>query len=359
MNRALKKINKLIYPQKLFFPPEYIILGVNNICNLHCKMCDVGVGFKESHFYDHMMGAQPTNMPLDLVKKVVDDIEKYFPKAKLGFAFTEPIIYPHLIESLAYADTKGIYTSMTTNGSKLPKLAKELCEVGLNELCISLDGPQEIHNAIRGNRNSFQWAIDGIKEIVAQPGRKPDIKIYCAINETNIGHLSEFASYFREFSIQELGFMHYTFVTDNMAKIHNEKFQSDYAATSSNMTHADFEKFDLNKLHEEIQLISSASFPFPITFSPHITDRDKLNQFYLRPEEKIGKTCNNIFTSMMIKSNGDCIPAHSRCYQVNAGNMYKSSLKEIWNSASISQFRKTIMENGGMLPACTRCCSAY
>lgn len=38
----------------------------------------------------------PINIPLDLIKKMID-------QAKLGYVFTEPLIYPHLIESLKYA----------------------------------------------------------------------------------------------------------------------------------------------------------------------------------------------------------------------------------------------------------------
>ncbi len=359
MNRILKKINKLAYPEKLFFPPEYIILAVNNICNLHCKMCDVGVDFKESNFYDHMMGTHPINMPLELVKKVIDQMESNFPKAKLGFAFTEPIIYPHLIESLNYANSKGIFTSMSTNGSKLPKLAKELCASGLNELYVSLDGTPEIHNSIRGNKNSFRWAIDGINEVLACNGKKPSISIQCAITQWNIGHLVGFVELFKILPLKQIGFMHYTFVTDNMAKVHNDILKGIYPALSSNVSELNIEQMDMKKLHEEIMQLMVAKYPFPIIFSPKIKDIEKLKEYYFQPEKKIGKTCNDVFSSIMIKSDGEVIPAHSRCYQVNAGNIYQNNLSEIWNSAPLVQFRKTLIKHGGLLPACSRCCSAY
>ncbi len=358
VQRVLRKINKVFYPQRLFFHPEFIILGVNNICNLHCKMCDVGADFRESNFYDHMMGAQPMNMPLDLLKRVVDDMARSFPSAKLGFAFTEPIIYPHLIEGIQYAAEKQIYTSMTTNASKLPKLAEQICNAGLKELCISLDGPEEVHNAIRGNKHSFEWAINGIEAVLRQK-KRPTIKIFCSINEWNIGVLESFANYFSSLKIEEIGFMHYTFVTDKMAVEHNKLFHSTYPTTASNMSEADFGKLNIELLYQEISNLRNKNYPYKISFSPELHTKEQLTEFYFTPEKKIGRTCNNIFTSVMIKSNGDVIPAHSRCYNVNAGNMYNNSLTEIWNSAIISEFRKTIVKHGGMLPACTRCCSAY
>ena len=49
-----------------------------------------------------------------------------------------------------------------------------------NEINISLDGPAEIHNEIRGHKNSYQRAIEGIEVLMAQP-KRPKISIYCVI----------------------------------------------------------------------------------------------------------------------------------------------------------------------------------
>ncbi len=152
----LKSINKRFYPQNLFYGPEWIVLGVNNVCNLHCKMCDVGIEYTASNFYQNLMGTSPLNMPIELIKKIFTETSRYFPKTKIGYAFTEPLIYPHLIESLNCAKEKKLYTSITTNALTLKQKAKDLCNAGLNDIFISLDGPEKIHNEIRGNKNSFQ-----------------------------------------------------------------------------------------------------------------------------------------------------------------------------------------------------------
>ncbi len=72
-----KSINKRLYPQKLFYGPEWIVLGVNNICNLHCKMCDVGIEYTASNFYQNLMGTSPINMPMELIKILFDQTAKY------------------------------------------------------------------------------------------------------------------------------------------------------------------------------------------------------------------------------------------------------------------------------------------
>ena len=106
MKTYLKNVNKKLLPEKYFFSPEWIVLGVNNICNLHCKMCDVGVKNLDSNFAQNLVGTNPINMPLELLKKIINQTAKYYPNSKLAYAFTEPLVYPHLIDSLYYAKKK-------------------------------------------------------------------------------------------------------------------------------------------------------------------------------------------------------------------------------------------------------------
>src|SRR5215212_4601825 len=54
------------------FAPEWLILCINNFCNLKCRMCDVGIGERASVFYANMIGDDPTNMSLDLLKQTLD-----------------------------------------------------------------------------------------------------------------------------------------------------------------------------------------------------------------------------------------------------------------------------------------------
>jgi MoaA/NifB/PqqE/SkfB family radical SAM enzyme len=359
MQRIFRKANILLSPGHLYYDPDWLVLGVNNVCNLHCKMCDVGTGYEESNFYYNLAGAQPLNMPLELIKEIIDQCAKYFPRTKIGYAFTEPIIYPHLVESLEYANSKGLYTTVTTNGSKLPKLAEDLQHAGLNEIFISLDGPSQIHNAIRGNKHSFEWAIEGMEKIAGMKKNFPKMSVFSAITEWNIGHLVDFTESFRSMPLKQLGFMHTNFTNDEMALVHNEKFGTSFPATASNMKGINLEMMNLEKLLEEITTLRERTFPFNVSFSPLITTMEGLRNFYQHPENRIGKICNDAFRTIMIKSDGSVIPAHGRCYKVEAGNLYRQNLEEIWNSATLAQFRKALINEGGLLPACTRCCSAF
>ena len=358
LTRTLKKANKVFRPEKLFFSPEFIVLGVNNVCNLHCKMCDVGTQNLETNFAQNLLGSHPLQMPIDLFKIIVDQTAKYFPKAKIGYAFTEPLVYTHLKESLSYAREKGLATTITTNALNLKRRADDLVEGGLSELYISLDGLEETHNYIRGNKRSFQKAIEGI-EYISSLKNAPEISVYCVITEWNYMELEAFVSYFDKLPIKHLGFMHQNFITEQLAESHNALYGNTYRATHSNIEETDFSKIDLKQLQEEVLKIKSNKYSFTPSFSPDIDNLERLQTYYNQPEKKMGKTCNDVFTNLMIKTDGSVIPAHGRCYNVSMGNIYENTLEEIWNGKQYGEFRKTIVKAGGLLPACNRCCSAF
>jgi len=354
----LKKLNKKYFPNKYLFAPEWIVLGVNNVCNLHCKMCDVGTNNTNTVFANNLIGNTPLNMPIELIKKVYDQIAIHYPKTKIGYAFTEPLVYPQLEESLVYAKNKNIYTTLTTNALALKQKAHSLIEGGLNELYISLDGPQEIHNEIRGHKKSFQKAIEGINEILKYK-KRPKISIFCVITEWNIGYLNEFLDFFKDYPLEQIGFMHANFTHQHIADKHNLIWKNSYPATASNVEEVNIDNFDLDVLWDEIKEIKNANYSFNVSFSPKISSKEKLEEYYHKPEVLIGKQCNDIFTNIMIKSNGSVIPAHGRCYNLELGNIYNNNLKEIWNSSILNKFRMDLSNNNGLLPACSRCCSAF
>jgi radical SAM protein with 4Fe4S-binding SPASM domain len=358
ITKTIKKINKSLLPGRLLFDPEYIVLGVNNICNLHCKMCDIGTKNTETSFAQNLIGTKPLNMPIELIKIIFDQLAEFFPKTKIGYAFTEPLIYPHLKESLQYALEKGLKTTITTNGYVLKEKAQDIVEGGVKELFISLDGLEKTHNFTRGNDKSFQRAIAGIEEI-SRHENAPLISVFFVITEWNYSEMVKFADYFSSLPIKHIGFLHQNFVTKEQADNHNYKYGSYCKATYSNVECVDFSKIDLKKLKNEIELVKSKTYPFSIGFSPEMESLDQLEKFYFHPEIRIGKICNDVFTNMMIKSDGSVIPAHGRCYNLKMGNVYANNLKEIWNSNDYAHFRKELLKAGGLFPACSRCCSAF
>lgn len=321
-------------------------------------MCDVGLQNNDTVFATNLVGTKPLNMPLELLERILTQAKSSMPSVKIGYAFTEPLVYPHLIPSLEIANELLLFTSITTNGLTLPQKAEDLSRVGLNEINVSLDGPAAIHNEIRGNSKSFQKAVQGL-EMLAAMEHRPEMSVYCVITEWNIGHLISLAESLAHLPLKTLGFMHTNFTTQAIADEHNAMFGKHYEATTSNLGEIDPSSYDLKTLSKEITELKRRDWPFEISFSPDVEGMAALETFYHHPEVLIGKRCNDAFRNIMIKSDGSVIPAHGRCYNIALGNVNDKSISDIWNGAVAARFRKDLNNAGGLLPACSRCCSAF
>lgn len=353
----LRVANLKLLPGHLLVGPQWIVLGVNNACNLHCLMCDVGLGRDETNFGRNLTGSRPLDMPWDLYEKVVEEAAGSRPRPRLGFAFTEPLLWKPLPEAVALARSKGLSSAVTTNGWRLPELAAPLAEAGLDDLYVSLDGPPDAHDRIRGRDGSFERAFRGIEALLARSPR-PAVSVFCVVTPWNVARLAEFASLFAPLPLAALGCMHANFTTDAMAAAHNTVHGATYPATPSNLGPLDPKAYDLPALAAEIARVRALSLPFRVSFSPEIDSIEGLQRFYLEPSLPWGRVCGDAARSLMVKSDGRVIPAHGRCYDVTVGNLRDSSLGQIWNSPEMAAFRKTLAGAGGLLPACTRCCSA-
>ena len=175
----------------------------------------------------------------------------------------------------------------------------------------------------------------------------------------NIGYLKDFLDYFKDFPLERIGFMHPNYTSEEMAETHNQLWSEYYKATASNLDEVNIENFNLQLLWDEIQNIKSSNYNFEVNFSPELATKKQLDVFYNKPEHYIGKRCDDVFSNIMIKSDGSVIPAHGRCYNLELGNLYQSSLKSIWESKVLKNLRSDLNKAGGLFPACSRCCSAF
>jgi MoaA/NifB/PqqE/SkfB family radical SAM enzyme len=104
----------------------------------------------------------------------------------------EPFLYRGLEEILAHAKSLGLHTTVTTNGfftgkDRLGPL-RELIDV----LAISLDGPPEMHNQVRGSARAFERLEAGLVHI-----RKAEIPFgfIHSLTQRSWEHLLWIASY--------------------------------------------------------------------------------------------------------------------------------------------------------------------
>jgi radical SAM protein with 4Fe4S-binding SPASM domain len=99
------------------------------------------------------------------------------------FSGGEPLVRKDLPELAKFAVSKGMRAVISTNGTLITKeKAKELKEVGLSYVGISLDGGEDIHDKFRGVPGSFKKALQGVENCQAE-GLKVGLRF--TINKRN------------------------------------------------------------------------------------------------------------------------------------------------------------------------------
>ena len=345
--------------------PAWLILVVNNNCNLRCKMCDVGLGETSSVFYTHLVGDDPRNMSHALLARILSQAKAFSPHPKIGLAFTEPLIHRDILDFCRTIVQEGFFCSITTNGFMLPRLARDLVEIGVDEITVSADGPQDVHNRIRGRSNSFQKLYAGVEALNHWRNtlgrRRPIVRFSYTITDENYTDLSAFVEEIAPLQPRDIVVSHLNFISEEMATVHNAGAGAELPVCRSNLGTMDLETIDLNAMGEALRALkalmhSRPDLP-PIQIVPDLNTLEELQTYYLDPLTFIGgRRCTDPWQMMMIRTDGSVIPAHGRCYDYPIDNVHEAPLYTLWNHERFRTFRKLLQAEGGTLQACARCC---
>jgi Fe-coproporphyrin III synthase len=130
-----------------------VVWNVTQACNLKCVHCYARA--RERSASKELSRRQG----LDLI----DDLAGFGVPVVL-FSGGEPLIHPDLTDLARHAAAKGMRCVISTNGTLIsPKKARELKEIGLSYVGVSLDGMQEVHDRFRGKKGAFAEAMAGIR----------------------------------------------------------------------------------------------------------------------------------------------------------------------------------------------------
>jgi MoaA/NifB/PqqE/SkfB family radical SAM enzyme len=123
-------------------------------CNLQCLHC-----------YSSSSPAEHATLPIDLLCSALDDAsaEGY---TVAGVSGGEPLLYPQLRSLLLHAQSRGMITTVTSNGMLLDDRRLATLDGALDLLAISLDGVPASHARMRNNERAFdsmQKNLDGVR----------------------------------------------------------------------------------------------------------------------------------------------------------------------------------------------------
>jgi MoaA/NifB/PqqE/SkfB family radical SAM enzyme len=144
---------------------------VTNRCNLRCSYCDRPDAGRGELGHTDALGL------IDLLAKAGC--------VRLSLTGGEPLAREDLPILLARARFRGIATNINTNGILIPK-RMEVVRLA-DAIVVSLDGPREINDALRG-RGSFEGALEGARK--AQEAGVP-VSFYTVLGKSNLPALAD------------------------------------------------------------------------------------------------------------------------------------------------------------------------
>ncbi len=125
--------------------PFQMTFSLTNRCNFRCEYCEIPLQHREE-------------LTTDEWRRAIDE----FVSGGMGRASLiggEPLLRKDVGEIIRHLKLRGVHAAMNTNGWFVPAMIDEVARLDL--VCVTLDGPQEIHDAQR-HPGSYQRALEAI-----------------------------------------------------------------------------------------------------------------------------------------------------------------------------------------------------
>jgi len=335
-----------------------VSMRITHRCNHRCAIC----GQWGEKGYNKVEGAPKVmgEVPLDTYKRMVDEILPRKPHVYITGG--EPFLYKDLVPLVNYMKKKGLSVQIVTNGVGLEKNAEEIVRNGWDMLCVSLDGPREIHDKCRGLKGAYDTTQRGFRKIQALKKqyrkRKPTVYTLTTISQTNqsvlMDTLKEAAGlepdiivvYYSWFTSEELGKKH-TAILKRELGIEPFAWKS-YVRDLSGL--------DTKLIADQVAKIKKMDFGRPVVFVPQL-DPSEVETYYRNPEDFLGwKRCLAPWFQVDIMPNGDVVNCRD-FPDIIMGNVKDRPLLEIYNDEKFRAFRKALQKApDGVFPTCSRCC---
>lgn len=122
-------------------------------CNLRCLHC-----YSDSRDQDY-----PGELSTAEGLRFIDDLAE-FGVPTLLFSGGEPLMRPDLFELASYARSKGLRCVLSTNGTLIDEAtAHKIKDAGFAYVGVSIDGLEETHDRVRGEKGAFRRTLQGIR----------------------------------------------------------------------------------------------------------------------------------------------------------------------------------------------------
>lgn len=337
--------------------PEFISFTITNACNLRCKMC--GQWSKEGYF---RTGEKYLKQSMQLAdwKRLIDEIASNNISSVL-LRGGEPFLFPGIIELLEYINSKGIFTSIDTNGTLLKKYAADIVRLGKIHITISLDGPENIHDNTRGVKGCFKTikqGIDLLTELEKNSDNKISRSICFTISPWSVGGLGQMPDVARSMLINTLVIVPYYYVPEASGKKYDRELADNLncRAFSWRGFHHETSGIDFSEFRKQYkEYLANLDGIYNYPYMP--LDEEEYRLWFSDAVTPVGSLrCTNVEKLIDIQPDGSanfCVDFPDYSF----GNVKESNIRDLWNSQRAKDFRE--FRRKKLLAVCYRCGAKY
>jgi len=338
--------------------PVSAVLLLTYRCNLRCKMCLYYNESEQKNTEGMIAKRREEELSMDDIMRFIDGAAGMKIRV-LTLHGGEPLVYPGLFEISEYAREKGILVNFITNGMLLNEAnIEKIIRARINSLTISIDGPEDIHDSVRGVKGAYRKAMDGIAIIKKKEKEGkvvPHTGISTYVSAMNQDYLMELFEELAKAGIANWGVGLVTYGSEKLSAATRKILSLDSGEGQGNL---DLLAEDITGLDREKMLALRAALKaankgrgMEIIFPSERAVKEYSNPFYNE-----ANMCFHPWTRVVVSPYGEVFPCIILS-MVSAvmGNIKKEPLAKIWNGEQYRKLRKQ-MKKKGLLPICSKCC---
>ena len=307
-----------------------LILNPHSRCNCRCAMCDIWKTTKAQE------------ISVEDLKRQLESIER-LQVQWVVFSGGEALMHSDLWSLIELLRERQIRITLLSSGLLLGRHAASLVK-SVNDVIISLDGPPEVHNSIRGVSGAFEITAAGIASILE---RDPNFRISarCTVQRSNFRHLRETVDAARGLHLNSVSFL--------AADVDSTAFARPNGWPVEKKTAVSLDSAEVAVLESEIEaLISRGECGHFVCESPAKLRRIARHfRAVLRETAPVAPACNAPWNSAVVEADGTVRPCffHPPIGHLNSGK----PLHQILNGPEAVQFRASL--NVASNPVCQKC----
>jgi Fe-coproporphyrin III synthase len=309
-----------------------LILHIHENCNCKCSMCDIWKGPSGSEVSIEKIASYQRSIRNLRVRQIV-------------LTGGEPLLHSQFAELCVLLKQCDVKLTLLSSGLLLKKRAEEVAQF-IDEIIISLDGPEAVHNRIRNIPRAYQLIQEGIVELRQRCPAMP-ILARSTVQRANFQFLRETVASARYLQCNSISFL----AVDTAS----QAFNRELIWPTDRQQAIGLSLKDIELLEAEIELLlTDHSKDFESGFVVQRPEKIRSIARYFR--QRLGDLppraprCNAPWVSAVVEADGSVRPCF---FQPKIGDTGTLTLEGAINTSAATQFREALdVDNNAICQNC-------